>query len=160
MVKQVAEIPIDLRTLYRALRELKGTFYTEREMCDFIEARPEIFCREILGVEMRSFEREYVVTVNARGCRNPTIDFLFVDVDGNRVGVECKNTKDSHRLADTIGQALSYLVRAEKEPFNRMVILSAHIEPIILGIIEKFNLPLEYILFRKDVQAIWAGSQK
>ena len=144
---------------------LEKPFKSEKDFCDYIELNIELFCNDILGVSYLSHKREYIVhgghtRVNGvahkiKGTRK--IDFVIKSIDGQIIGVECKDPFFESELINGIGQILSYLAFMElnEKPANRIILLSTSIHPMIPHIIRRFSLPIEYIVMDKNKSLTW-----
>ena len=125
-------------------------FKNEKEFCNFIEMNINLFCRDILGVELLSYEREYSMGGYNKSRRFGTrrIDFLVNSKCGQRIGIECKAPTMACELSNATGQCLTYVALAKslKNPIDRIVLLSSKPDGIIPMVISQFNLPIEFVV--------------
>ena len=78
------------------------------------------------------------------------IDFLIYDQDGKFTLLEVKKPRHIHREANIgIAQILDYIVLAEKKRMNinKSYILTTRCDVNAIEVIERFNLPIDLILF-------------
>jgi hypothetical protein len=128
-------------------------FKNEKEFCDFIELNLDLFCKEILGIDLFSYEREFSMGGYERSRRHGTrrIDFLINSKCGQTIGIECKTPKQACELSNAIGQCLSYVSLSNKikNPIDRIVLLSSKPDGLIPMVIKQFNLPIEFVIVNK-----------
>lgn len=133
---------------------LDNSFQSEKQLCDYIELNIELFTKECLGFEYLSHKREYpLFNVNRRSLRgNRRIDFLIKTKCGKNIAVECKKPKYDSELSAAIGQCLSYIALFECSGMiiEKIVLLSTKVDYVIPLVINKFNLPVQYICFDKS----------
>ena len=136
-------------------------FKNERELCDFIEFNIELFCKGCLGVELKSYTREYPIQTNGRSHKQSKgirrVDFYIISKCGLSIAVECKHPTYAHsELSASVGQALSYIsiFKEYKTPIDKMFIVSSKSDYIIPQMIKDFNLPLEFVCINKKQSII------
>lgn len=77
--------------------------------------------------------------------RGERLDLWVECESNNKYIVEIKNPKDKHRESiKAIGQILNYSVHFPEA--NKLVIVSTMYDEGVLEIIEKFNLPIDFVL--------------
>lgn len=132
---------------------LDKDFHSEKELCSYIDSHIIEFCRDCLNVEYSSHAREYPLSeiYTRRHKGNKRIDFLIITKDNQRIGIECKHPKTPSELQEAIGQTLSYLTLFEMHgrPLTSIWILSTKLDTTISFTIEKFSLPIGFMLFDK-----------
>jgi hypothetical protein len=137
-------------------------FGTEKELCDFIEVKAKIFASEVLGVEYKSYIREYYISGDSRINKNKKgrVDFVFHSDKGD-IYVECKKPTHSYsESVNAISQLLAYSCLADtfKRQLYRMVLVTTRYNPMLLKVIKKFNLPIEiYVLSKSNVMKLIVG---
>lgn len=132
---------------------LSKDFQSERELCDYVEDNIILFVKDILGLEYEKHAREFpLATTKKRYRGSKRIDFYIITKCGQRIGVECKDPRNGNELAAAVGQCLSYITLFElnEKPIDRMVILSTKIDSCLPLILNKFNLPLDFICMDKS----------
>ena len=132
-------------------------FKTEKDLCDYIETNIKLFCSDI-GVNYKGHERESHITKFKRfGNNKPKIDFLVEDHEGEYTLIEVKKPRYLREAIVGISQMLEYIVIAEKEglKLKKSFILTTKCDCEFIEVIERFNLPIDLILFSKEKLAVW-----
>lgn len=133
---------------------LEDSFQSEKDLCDFIELNIDKFVKDCLGLELKSYKREYPLFVKAgrKVKGNRRIDFLIFTRCGKRIGIECKKPSYDSELSSGIGQILSYIALFDSMDFilDKVVLLSTKVDYVIPLVISKFNLPIDYICMDKN----------
>lgn len=120
-------------------------FATEKDLCNFIQHHAQQFAEDILGIEYKSHQREYVMSRGIR--KRARVDFIFNEKN-SPVIVECKNpTQKYHELTIGLAQLMAYSLL---EPDARLVLVTSTNDPVLNMVINKFNLPIELIIFSKS----------
>lgn len=125
-------------------------FLSEKKMCDLLEANILDFSTRFLHDDVQSWTREYRIGIGdflRQGIVRPRIDFLIETKYGKRIGIECKNT---NRLAGTIQGISQLLFYAHVESIDRLILVTSTFNPEIYAFIQKYNFPIEVILFNKE----------
>ncbi len=168
---KVARAELERRRLERVLlidgqynfRDIKkhfnsaSDFKSEKELCDYIEDNIKVFCLDI-GINYKTHERESYITKHLRFANSkPKIDFLIQDQDGEYILLEVKKPRYQREAVIAISQILEYTVIAEREGLKvkKSYILTTKCENDVIEVIQRFNLPIDLILFSKKRLAIW-----
>lgn len=126
---------------------------SEKQLVDFVEHNIIKFTKDSLGLEYISHAREwYFSNSKAFGANKPRIDLMILTNKG-RVGVECKLPKQAFsELSKSLSQILSYSVLADlsNNPLERLVLITTQYDPIISGVIEKYELPIDIVVLGRQ----------
>jgi hypothetical protein len=131
---------------------LKSDFKNEKALCDYLEDNMDLFCAELLGVELKSHKREHRIALKAyRGNKSQRLDFYIESKCGQRIVVECKNPTYPSELTAAIGQVLGYksLLEYFGKPVDRMVIVTTKLDSVAVMVIQDNNLPIELMAMDK-----------
>jgi hypothetical protein len=144
---------VDKYVDYReAANVLQSDFKNEKALCDYIETNMHLFCDELLGVELKSYKREYRIAFKSyRGNRSQRIDFYIESKCGQRIVLECKNPTYACELTAAVGQALGYksLMKQYGTAVDRTVIVTTKLDTVAVMVIQDNNLPIELIAMDK-----------
>lgn len=146
--------------IYDSVKDFKTNtsgWKTEKEFVDFIELNIELFTREIIGAEYLLHKREwYLSDIKRFGANKPRMDLMIETKDFKRVGIECKlPTQSFSDLSRTMSQLLAYGVIAEgnNRPFHKMYILTTQYDQVLEQVIQKYELPIDVVVFSKTMRA-------
>lgn len=144
--------PVGRPLKYKTVEEFltKDTpWVRESDLVDFIETNIELFVSDSLNSNYITHKREWFFQDSRPfGANKPRID-LMIETDGGRVGVECKLPKQTFaELSRAISQLLAYSVMADnhKNSLDRLVLVTTQYNPIVSGIIQKYELPIDLII--------------
>ncbi len=141
---------------------MKNHFESEKELCDYIQLNMALFVADCLNEEVTEFSREYPLNGRCRaGAKgNRRVDFFIKTKSGQNIILECKNPYYKSEIANAVGQCLSYIALFElmEQRIDRMIILSTKIDSTLPLIIQRFNLPIEFIAFDKDKFLKYVGN--
>jgi len=133
-------------------------FKTEDDLCAYLDLNMESLCKE-LKIDYKSHKREaYMTKLKRFGANIPRIDFLITDQEGNKILLEVKKPNNRPReVIMSIAQLLDYYLLAEDygHKIKKAYILTTQINNSFTAIVERFNLPIDLILFSKGKIAIW-----
>jgi len=133
-------------------------FKDEKHLCNYIEDNMESFCSEV-GIDYKSHTREsYIVRLKMFGKNKARIDFLIEEKDKGIVLLEIKQPRNTYReINSAISQMLDYYLTAEEAGYkiNKAIILTTKINDTFTKIVNRFNLPIELVLFSKGCMAVW-----
>ena len=133
-------------------------FKNEKELCNYIENNIDNFCNE-LGIDYKSHTRECRMRkFRAFGASMPRIDFLINENDGGIILLEVKNPSQTQsEITRCVAQMLDYYITAEEcgHKINKAIILTTKVNDNFMKIINRFNLPVELVLFSKGCLAVW-----
>ena len=138
-------------------KHLNRDFASEKEMCDFIEDRIEIFCAEVLGVTYKSHKREYrLASSRIHGSHSCRLDFFIITTDNQNICIECKNPFSQYENLSAIGQLLAYKqIGAMLEiPIHRMVLVTTKVDLLTTLSIRNTELGIELIGIDKAITVI------
>lgn len=135
-------------------------FKNEKHLCNFLEDNIEQFALDNFGSPLKYYKREWALGANTyfHGV-NPRVDFMLELQDGRVIMVECKCPKNAaySSVAMTIAQLLSYSVSAKRngKHVDKLVYLTTKYNPIIIEVIQEFNLPIDLVLLSKEYRFVW-----
>lgn len=137
-----------------AKEALCNHFVSEKELCDYIELNMPLFCKDVLGVELKGYKREYALTHTGRRSKGSRrVDFLIATTCGQVIAVECKDPHYEHsELTTGVGQLMSYICMFEmiEQKVDRYILVSTKLDFIVPLLIKRFGLPIEFIGMDKD----------
>ncbi len=139
---------------------LEDSFKTESELCQYLELNIQQFCREDLGIEYKSHQREVqIVRSRLRVKGNRRMDFVIKSKCGKTIVLECKVPKYGSSLSEAIGQVLTYITLCEstERGIDEFVILSSKLDYSVPLVLSRFNLPITFIALDKKRSLKWLG---
>lgn len=124
-------------------------FKKESDLSDFIAINMSLFCEQVLGDKLISFEVDSPVCKKACfGPRGRRIDFLIV-CEKHTYIVELKNPTSNTENRHAIGQLLDY-GREYLDPKKRLVLITTKYDISTARTIRHYDLPIRYIYFDKS----------
>lgn len=140
---------------------MSNSFSSERKMCDFIEANIINITNDI-GLKYKSHIREYpLYPWKKRSKGTKRIDFLL-ETESDKIVIEVKDPTYKSEHCAALGQMLSYAQILEKNgvKISRLILISSTLDIHITEVIDRFNLPIEYIVIDESKILIWQGQRK
>jgi hypothetical protein len=122
-------------------------FQSESHFSTWISDNIHQFCWDVFDCRIKDWEREFKIGYSGR-----RVDFLITDDGLQKILVECKVPKDpDSEIPKAIGQLLSYKIFLEPRGIfvKRMILLSTKFSRVAMQIIEKYSLPIEFVVMDK-----------
>lgn len=135
-------------------------FINEKELCDYIEQNIKAFVNDTLEIEYVDHERESYITPFHKpfGGNKSRIDFLVTTTNNEKVLIEVKNPAQLQReLNRAAAQMLDYIIVCEESGYkvHSAWLVISKINPSLIKIIKRFNLPINICVFSKNNFALW-----
>lgn len=133
----------------------KRYFKNEKEFLKYLLINSDKWVEDFYKSKIIEIKKEWDFKKRGTfGGRNPRIDISLLLKDGRRVGIEVKNPSQAYsELSRSISQLLSYAVLAEENGVNydELAIITSSIDPILLKIIKKYNLPIRVFIVTREI---------
>lgn len=129
-------------------------FQTEKEFVSYLEINADKWVFDFFGEKVKKIFINKSITRRNFGGNTPRIDMVIITESGKRIGVECKNPKQSfHELSRAISQLLSYGVIAEEtgKRFDILALISSEEHDIVFKLINRYNLPIRSFYVDKEI---------
>lgn len=125
-------------------RSLK--FKSEKEFVEYLLLNINEVVKDFFNEEVSSIEVDKPLHFRKFGPNLPRIDLIVTTKSNKRIGIECKNPKQSfHETSRAISQLLAYGVLADEvnDPFDTLALITSDRHNIGCKIITKYNLPIK-----------------
>jgi len=129
-------------------------FKTEKEFVEYLKVNADKWVFDFFGTKIKKIEFNRTLERKKFGCNKPRIDIIVETEIGKRIGIECKNPKQTfHELSRSISQLLSYDVLAEDNgnKFDILALFSSERDDIVYKVIKKYNLPIRIFYIDKEI---------
>ena len=126
--------------------------WKEKELCDVIENKIDVFCNEVLWETYISHKREWQFWLNKFWPNKMSIDFK-IETENGTILLEVKNpTSTGSEMSAAIGQSLVYKSYSGNRWFNiyRNLLLTTRVTKEVIDAIKAFFLPIELIVVQED----------
>jgi len=132
---------------------VNNDFENEKDLMEFIILNKELFCRNVLGFEYKSYETECAFKkIDHLHKNEPRVDIIFWDINNYVHLVELKSPRNEYgECMQGVGQCLAYYYLARVNGFNLgdvYLVTTKHCNLVPL-IIRDARLNLKYIYFSK-----------
>lgn len=138
------------------------SFKSEKDLCGFLEANIVDFVKD-LGYEYDSHKREYAILPwEKRSKGSKRVDLHIITKQGISILIECKHPKFMSELMAGVGQMLSYIQLYEltHKGEAEYILLSSKMCVNIPPVIQRFNLPLKFMVLDKVKLLTWPALRK
>ncbi|MEA2037128.1 MAG: hypothetical protein U9O94_06440 [Nanoarchaeota archaeon] len=153
--KSLAKRPIGRPTKYKEI-EL-GEFVSEKSIENYVLNNITwiwlaVFGEVVVKSETQKYNQSGIIKLKTGQVlpkRGPRVDLYVECKSGNNYLVEIKNPrKGSRNTIKAIGQILYYSIEFKKA--NKLVVMATDYDNGFLEIINKYKLPIDFILFSKN----------
>lgn len=150
-------------SVFASPSDLCSDFKNERELQSYIVSNIELFCRDILGDILVSFEEERPARGQeqlTRGPRGKRVD-LFILGENSRYVVELKCPTGLSENRSAIGQLLDYgreFLDPEKG-LPQLILVTARFDVDTARTIKHYGLPIRYVYLSKKANYEYLGEE-
>lgn len=129
-------------------------FKTEKEFVDYLVINADKWVMDFFKDKVKKIEINKSLFKRKFGANTPRIDIVVKTKSGKRIGIECKNPKQSfHELSRAISQLLAYDVLSEDNGnrFDILALFSSERNDIVYKIVKRYNLPIRIFYIDKKI---------